>query len=355
MDQDNKTTFYKGKKVLVTGGAGFIGSNIISKLTDLGAEVTIGDNLSSGSINNVFRVWKERDISYTKTKYGYETDNKHKFVLVNFEELKDTVKVLKDHEIVFHLAANIGGRGYIDTHPADCCEGFSINQNVFKACQLTGVDRVQFSSSACVYPTELQSEYGSNYLLKEEDAFKNEWGNADKEYGWAKLMGEQMLKAYYEQYGLKGSSCRYVTAFGPWENDTHAIIALIRRAVEKKDPYLIWGTGKQDRDFTYVEDIVSGSLAACEHLTKGEAINLGTAKRYVIDDVVKMIFDILGWEPKEIFHDVSKPEGVVTRALDNKLAKELTGWEPKFSFKEGLEKTIEWFIDERPESVEIIK
>jgi len=348
------TNFFRNKNVFITGGAGFIGSALVDKLIKLGAETTIGDNLSSGTLKNILRVWGNNDLKYKKTNRGYKAQAGHKFIFVDFQDFGSTIQVLKGKEIVFHLATNFGGRGYIDTHPADCCEGFSINQNIFKASHLIGVDRIQFASTACVYPVDLQEKYNSDYLLKETDAFRHEWANADKEYGWSKLMGELSLKAYYKQYGLKSSITRYVTAYGPWENDTHAIIALIRRAVEKQDPYVIWGSGKQDRDFTYVDDIVSGTLAACEYITDAQAVNLGTSKRYTILESVNIIFDILGWRPKKIIFDITKPEGVKTRALDIKKAEKLINWRPKYSFKEGLEKTIYWFIKEKPQSIETI-
>ena len=173
-----------------------------------------------------------------------------------------------------------------------------------------GANRVLFASSVRISSRSAKS-YGSKYLLKESDAIKNNWANADKEYGWSKLMGELTLQAYHKQYGLKGVSTRYVTAYGPWENDTHAIIALIRRAVQKQDPYIVWGSGKQDRDFTYVNDIVNGSLLACEKISDASAVNLGTSTRYTIRETVYMIFEILGWKPKNYF-DRSKPEGVKT-------------------------------------------
>ncbi len=347
--------FYKGKKVFITGGAGFIGSTLADKLIQLGAKTTIGDNLSSGRLTNILRIWKKNNLKYRKTSYGYSTNEEHKFIFVNFEQMGDTLKALKNQEIVFHLAANIGGRGYINTHPADCCEGFSINQNVIKAAHLVGVDRLLFASSACVYPQDLQKNYGSKYLLKEEDAIKNNWVNADKEYGWAKVMGELALNAYNKQYGLKGVSTRYVTAYGPWENDTHAIIALIRRAVEKKDPYIVWGSGKQDRDFTFVNDIVSGTLAACEKSTDAQAINLGTGERYTVAEVIRMIFSIEDWKPKKVIFDITKPEGVKTRALDINKAKEEMDWKPQYNLSQGLKETIDWFVKEKPKKVETIK
>jgi nucleoside-diphosphate-sugar epimerase len=347
-----KTTFFRDKKVFVTGGAGFIGSTLVRKLIELGAIVTVGDNLSSGRIENLLRVWKDLKLSVRKKRGGYAA-GKHSFMKVDFQNYTNTIDVLKGQHIVFHLAANIGGRGYIETHPADCCEGFSVNQNVIKAAHINRVERIVFASSACVYPVDLQGSYKSKYLLKEKDAIQNGWANADETYGWAKLMGEEILRAYHKQYGLKGACVRYVTAYGPWENDTHALIALIKRAVEKKDPYIIWGTGKQDRDFTFVEDIAEGTLMACQKVLDGSAVNIGTAKRYTIDETVQTIFKLLHWKPKKIVHDRTKPEGVKTRALDNKLARKV-GWKARYSLKQGLKETIDWFVQTHPESVETI-
>lgn len=346
--------FYRGKHVLITGGAGFIGSTLTDKLIQLGAKTTIGDNLSSGSLSNILRIWRKNNLKYKKTSKGYTAEDGHKFVFVDFEHFNATLETIKNHEIVFHLAANIGGRGYIETHPADCCGGFAINQNVIRAAHLSKVDRVQFASSACVYPQDLQNEYGSKYLLKEEDAMKNKGADPDQEYGWAKLMGEIILNAYVKQYGLKGASTRYVTVYGPWENDTHAIIALIRKAVEKQDPFVVWGSGKQDRDFTFVEDIISGTLAICEKVTDGQAINLGTGKRYTIPQVLETIFAILGWKPKKIVFDATKPEGVKSRALNISKAKKTSGWQPKYNLATGLKETIDWFIKEKPQRVETL-
>ena len=346
--------FYSKKRVLVTGGAGFIGSALVDKLITLGAVVTVGDNLSSGRIENLLRVWKKHGYRIRKTNKGYVSDGHQIFTLIDFQNYDQTVNVLTDSEIVFHLAANIGGRGYIDTHPADCCQGFSINQNVIRASHVVGVDRVAFASSACVYPLDLQKAYDSKYLLKEPDAFKRAWANADRQYGWAKLMGEQILTAYHAQYGLEGVSTRYVTAYGPWENDTHAIIALIGRAIQRVDPYVIWGSGKQDRDFTFIDDIVTGTLLAAEKITNTQAVNLGTSKRYTMIEATDMIFDILNWKPKKIIFDRSKPEGVKTRALDIRLSRKLMGWKPAYTLRKGLEETIRWYIKYNPKSVETL-
>lgn len=323
---------WENKRVIVTGGASFIGSHLVDKLAELGAEVTVIDNFSSGTHENLSQSLHK--IHVTKMDLEWCT-------------LDQAVKAFNDHEIVFHLAATHGGRGYIHTHPADVSSNFAIDHHVFEACLKAGIERIAIASSACVYSPKLQATVDSNYLLKENDSnpFKlDEPLSADIEYGWAKLMGEVQLLTFIKQYGMKGSSLRFVTAYGPRENETHAIIALIYKAFEKMDPYVIWGSGEQDRDFTYVSDIVEGTILAAEKVTDGTPINLGTGVRYKVKDVAAKVFDIMGWKPKKINFDTSKPMGVASRALDITRAKKLLGWTPKISLEEGLRKTIQWYI-----------
>ena len=325
---------WKDCPVLVTGGASFISSHLIDKLVEFGASVTVVDDLSNGKKENLVNSW-----------------DKIKFIHQDLEYIskKEITDIFTGNEIIFHFAADHGGRGYIDTHPADVCSNFAIDHHVFEACSNTNVEKVIFSSSACVYPTELQNKIGSDYKLKEDDSDPENLDgflSADVEYGWAKLMSEVQMKSFYKQYGLKGCPVRFVTAYGPREDETHAIIALIYKAIEKMDPYEIWGDGNQERDFTYVEDIVSGSILAAEKISDMTPVNLGTGQRYKIIDVVKMICKILNWMPSSFNFDTSKPSGALSRSLDNTRAKELLGWEPKFSLKEGLEKTVKWYIEQ---------
>jgi nucleoside-diphosphate-sugar epimerase len=340
----------------VTGGAGFIGSHLVDRLIDLGAVVTIADNFSKGSLSNVFEVWKNNQLSFDRQFNSQRIHaGDHTLVRCDLTDKHHVKDIVSDQEVLIHLAATIGGRGYIDTHPADCCQTFAINHNVFEAALHAGVDRVHYASTACVYPMSLQSEYDSTYLLREEDALKDGWAGCDREYGWAKFMGEMELQAFHKQYGLKCSISRYVTAYGERENDTHAIIALIRKAVEERDPYVVWGNGEQDRDFTYVSDIVDGTLLGTERITDGTPINLGTSIRYKIKDVAFKILKLTDHNPKQMVFDTSKPTGVISRALDNSRANQLLGWRPKVGLDEGLERTISWYRKARPKSVETLE
>lgn len=322
---------WQWKNVLVTGGASFIGSHLVEKLVSLGVKVRVADNLSSGRLENLDAVLSQID-----------------FIRGDLKDKCFTENIMKNPsiDIVFHLAASHGGRGYIHSHPTECCTNMILDQLVFEEAYKAGVDKVCFASSACVYPSYLQEETGSSYLLKEEDAnpFIRDKAFADLEYGWAKLMGEMSLSAYHRQFGMKTCSVRIFTAYGPRENETHAIIALIAKAFIKMDPYIIWGTGEQDRNFTYVQDIVDALILAAEKLGNGSAVNAGRDDRISINKAAELIFDIVKWRPKQIKHDLSRPQGVTSRAADLTKAKRSLGWEPKVSYEEGFRKTIEMYF-----------
>jgi len=322
--------FWSGKQVLVTGGASFIGSHVVEQLLIRGARIRVADNLSSGSLGNLAGVMDQIEFC--------EGD------LCNQKFADDSVA---NCDVVFHLAANHGGRGYIDTHPVECSSNMILDGVVFAAAHAGGVERVCFTSSACVYPTNLQDspQLDNMIYLKEEwaDPFKAGAAASDGEYGWAKLMGEMTLRAYHKQYGMKGVSCRLFTVYGERENETHAIIALIAKAFVKMDPYEIWGTGEQDRNFTYVGDIVEGIIRAAENIEDASSINIGTAEHIRIKDVVQHIFQYTGFIPRELFFDINKPIGVFSRSADLMRCRQLLNWEPQTSFRDGLARTIDWY------------
>jgi nucleoside-diphosphate-sugar epimerase len=329
---------WRNKSVLVTGGASFISSHLVDSLLAKGAVVKVADDFSSGKMSNL--EYPLRKNSSNAWSYGDLSVFKG-----DLKEKRFARSVMKDVNTVFHLAALHGGRGYIDTHPAECCTNMILDQLIFEEAQRAGVDRVCFASSACVYPSYLQEETGSSYLLKEEDAdpFVRDKALADLEYGWAKLMGEMALKAYHRQYGMKTSVVRIFTAYGPRENETHAIIALIAKAFIKMDPYSIWGRGEQDRNFTYVQDIVDALVLAAEKIEDGSPVNAGRDDRITINQAAELVFNLIGWKPRRVQYDISKPQGVASRAADLTRARRVLRWEPRVSYAEGFKKTIEWY------------
>jgi UDP-glucose 4-epimerase len=333
---------WQNKKILVTGGASFIGSHLVDKLLRQGANIRVADDFSSGRLEN---------LQYELRKTSRLTWKSHNLDVYKGDLRKrDFAKrMARGMEVVFHLAASHGGRGYIESHPVECCTNMALDQTVFEEAYLAGVEKVCFASSACVYPSYLQEEQGSNYLLKEADAdlFVRDKAFADLEYGWAKFMAEMTLKAYHRQYGLKTASVRIFTAYGPRENETHAIIALIAKAFIKQDPYAIWGNGEQDRNFTYVQDIVDALTLAAEKIDDGSPVNAGREDRITINQAANLVFDLVKWKPKKIFHDLSKPQGVASRAADMTTARKVLKWEPQISYEEGFKRTIDWYFKNR--------
>jgi len=338
---------WKNREVLVTGGASFIGSHLVDNLLRMGAVVTVADDLSSGKLANL-------QYPLEKVKEGNILSFNNLYVRIgDLKDMSFTKSVMKNKDVVFHLAALHGGRGYIDSHPAECCSNMILDQLVFQEAFRADVKHVCFASSACVYPSYLQETEGSSYLLKEVDAnpFVRDKAFADLEYGWSKLMGEMALSAYHRQYGMKTSAARIFTAYGPRENETHAIIALIAKAFINMDPYVIWGTGTQDRNFTYVQDIVDGLILASEKIEDGSPINVGRDDRLTLNNAAETVFETMNWRPKEIFHDLSKPQGVASRAADLTRTRSLFGWEPRVGYPEGFKKTIEWYAANKTKGV----
>src|SRR5215211_286053 len=318
-------SFWNQRSVLVTGGASFIGSHLVEHLVRLGAAVRVADDLSSGRLENLGAVQDSVDIMVGDCRQRDFSD-----------------RACDEMDVVFHLAAAHGGRGYIDTHPVECSLNMVLDGVVFSSAHRAGVDRICFASTACVYPTTLQDQplEGNLIYLKEGMANLDEPGRAfaDGEYGWTKLMGEMALRAYTRQHGLKTVPCRIFTAYGERENETHAVIAWIARAFVAQDPFVIWGNGEQDRNFTYVGDVVQGLLRAAERVTDGTPVNIGTGEHIKVVDAVRLVLEITGGAPTIEF-DLSKPVGVLSRAADLAQTRALLGWEPNISFETGLRRT----------------
>lgn len=318
---------WSSKKVLVTGGASFIGSHLVDQLVEKGAQVRIVDDLSSGKIENIEGHIDAKNVEFIKN------DLRH----------TDFAKAaLADMDIVFHLAADHGGRGYVDLHQAACATNMMLDGIVFRASYNEGVEKVIFASSGCVYPIHLQTD--TNKILYLTEDMVGPPYNADNMYGWAKLMGEMKLQAYYKDHGMKSASCRYFTVYGPRGLENHAVIAMIARAFIDQNPFFVWGTGEQIRNWTYVDDIVNGTILAAEKIDDASAVNIGTMERIRVIDAAKEILNYTKQGHIRIETQPHMPTGPLNRVADNSLAKKMLGWEPKVPFMEGLRRTIDWYF-----------
>ena len=193
----------------------------------------------------------------------------------------------------------------------------------------------------CVYPNYLQTD-AAEWLYLSEDQVGPPY-EADNMYGWAKLMGELSLRAYHRDYGLKSVSCRYFTVYGPRGHENHAVMAMIARAFIRQDPFEVWGSGRQVRNWTFVSDIVDGTLRAAARIDDASAVNLGTRERIRVNDAVRQVLNYTGHRP-EIRLRQDMPTGPMNRVADPSLAEELLGWSPRVRFADGLRSTIDWYV-----------
>lgn len=313
------------RNVLVTGGASFIGSHLVDALVDRGACVRVVDDLSSGKIENLDHHIRTGRIE---------------FIHADLREPGIARLAVRDMDTVFHLAADHGGRGYVEFQQAGPASNLLLDGLVFWEALRARVEKVVYASSGCVYPNYMQSD-PDEVLYLSEDLVTTPY-DADNMYGWAKLMGELTLRAYCQEYGLKAASCRYFTVYGPRGVENHAVMAMIARAFIGQNPFEVWGNGHQVRNWTYVDDIVRGTILAAERIDDGTAINLGTMERIRVIDAVLLTLEYTGHRAALRFRP-EMPTGPLNRVADNRLAKELLGWEPEVCFREGLRRTIEWY------------
>jgi nucleoside-diphosphate-sugar epimerase len=318
---------YRGRSVLITGGASFIGCHLSERLIAAGAAVRVADDLSSGRHENLADLLA--DLEFLKG------------------DLRDPVvakRALAGQELVFHLAAIHGGRGFVDTHGFECLGNTALDNIVFTAAAAAGVRRIVFASSACVYPTYLQGEAGADYLLNEEDTNFVEPGKVfpDGDYGWAKLIGELQLRALERDRGTEGVACRLFSVYGDGQGVSHSVTALIAKALAREDPLVVWGSGRQTRNLTHIDDAVRGLIGAGAAPATAKTVNIGSEEHISVERLCESILELLKWRPSAIEYDLTKPVGVVHRAADARKARELFGWEPEVPLGEGLQRTIEW-------------
>lgn len=321
---------WKDKQVLVTGGASFISSHLIDRLVDKGvARIRVVDDLTSGKLANI-----QGHIDSGVVDFRQED-------LLQPGVAQSSVQGI---DVVFHLAAIHGGRGYVDLHQGACAQNLAMDGMLVKAAYEAGVGKFVFASSGCVYPNFIQQDVSKELYLTED--MVGPPYDADNMYGWAKLMTEMTLQAYHKDFGFKAASCRFFTVYGERGVENHAVIAMIARAFIRQNPFEVWGDGTQIRNWTYVGDIVAGMVLAAEKIDDGTAINLGTEERTQVIDAVREVLRYTGQEA-EIKYLPHMPTGPLNRVASNRLARELLGWEPEMKFMDGLRRTIDWYFGSR--------
>lgn len=305
--------FWKGKRVLLTGGAGFLGSHIVELL-------------------------HEFELSELRIPRSAEYDLRDKTVCA---------EVVKNIDIVIHLAANVGGIGYNQEHPGELFyDNLLMGVHLMEEARLSGVSKFVAIGTICAYPKYTPIPF------KEDELWNGYPEETNAPYGLAKKMMLVQAQAYRQQYGFDAIYLLPVNLYGPKDNfdpeSSHVIPALIRKFVLAKklrEPEVtVWGTGTPTREFLYVEDAAKGILLATERYEGAEPVNLGSSFEISIKELAETVAKASGYTGKIVF-DTTKPDGQPRRKLDVSRAKEEFGFESQITFTQGLRQTVEWFVN----------
>jgi len=305
------------RRILVTGGAGFLGTQVVKKLKESGCR-------------NIF-VPRSKDYN-----------------LVEMEAVKRLYRDAKP-DIVIHLAAKVGGIGANMKNPGSFFyENLMMGIQMMEQGRLFGVEKFVAIGTVCAYPKTIPIPF------KEEELWNGYPEETNAPYGLAKKMLLVQSQSYRQQYGFNSIYLLPVNLYGPGDNFdpeySHVIPALIEKVFHAMDigekRIVVWGTGKATREFLYVEDAAEGIVLATEKYNKAEPVNLGAGFEISIKNLVELICELTGFDG-EIEWDTSKPDGQPRRCLDTNKAKREFGFEVRTPFREGLKKTIEWYRTNR--------
>lgn len=306
------TNFWQGKKVIVTGGDGFLGKYLVEKIR----------------AKNPESIFVPAFPEYDLRKYG------------------DCLKVAKKGDVIIHLAANVGGIGYNREFPATLFDdNILMGTFMMMAARAAGVKKYVALGTICAYPKFTPVPF------KEENLWMGYPEETNAPYGLAKKMQLVQAQAYRQQYGFNAIFLLPVNLYGPGDNfnpkSSHVIPALIRKFVEAKKnnekELVVWGTGKASREFLYVEDAAEAIVKATEKYDKPDPVNLGAGFEIKIKDLVSLIKNLTGFKG-EVVWDKTKPDGQPRRMLDVSRATHEFGFTAEMPFEKGLKNTIDWYI-----------
>ena len=322
------------RKILITGGAGLIGSNVVKRLISEGYDVYVADNLWRGKMENLY-------------ENGYPViDLVSRFHQVDLINYKNCVDVSKNMDLVIHLADIVAGINFVFANELFLYRANVVmNSNMLDASIKNNVKKYLYVGTACSYPKEMQSQLNPP-PFKEEDAYP---ANPESSYGWSKLMGEYECELAQKEGFIETGILRLHNVFGPpcemSPEKSQVIPALCRKVINHpEEDFLVWGSGNQRRAFLYVDDVVDAIVTTLDKGMNNGVIQIGPGKSYSIADIAEKIVRLSG-KDIDIKYDPTKPEGDKDRTADSSKARQMLGWEQKVSLDEGLKRTFAWASD----------
>lgn len=319
----------KSEKIVVCGGGGFIGGHLVADL------------LREGHTDI-------RCVDIKPFDEWYQLFPNVENLQLNLQEKEACDRAAKDGAVLYNLAADMGGMGFIENNRALCMLSVLINTHLLMAAKDHGVKRFFYASSACVYAADKQTSPDVT-ALKESDAYP---AMPEDGYGWEKLFSERMCRHFREDFGVQTRVARYHNVYGPLGTykggREKAPAAICRKVIEAKlsgnHNIEIWGDGKQTRSFMYIDDCLKGTktITASDIL---EPINLGSSELVTINGLVDIVEEIAGIKLKR-HYKLDAPKGVNGRNSDNTLIKKYLGWEPSIRLRDGMERTYRWIYDQ---------
>lgn len=326
-------SFWKDKRVVVTGGHGFIGSHLVDRLITERATVRIVDLASH----------------VPPRKRPLEFGSRVEFQQADLCDPQSCNKICRGADIVMHLAAKIRGVGYNVKHHGEMFFANAlINLHMLEAARLAGVDRFLAVSTVGVYPKDCVVP------TPEGEGFKGEPEASGYGYGWSKRLAEVQARCYAEEYGMKIAVVRPYNVYGPrmsFDPEIAPVVsAQIMKVLGANGVVKVWGDGEQTRSFTYVSDEVEGMMLAVEKYPQADPLNIGTSEEVKIKDLIALIVSLSG-RTLRIDYDLTKPCGAPRRCPDISKPMRLIGYQPKVRLAEGLQQTIDWYREHRAATV----
>ncbi len=313
---------FEGKNVLVAGGTGFVGVNLINRLLSLGANIRATVHIHRPVV----------------------LDERIEYVMCNLLDMNDCIKAVSDAEYVFMCAASTSGAAVMASTPlVHVTPNIIMNARMLEAAYFARVKKFVWLSSSAAYPPS------GNRPVKEDEMFNGDPFDTYFGVGWMKRYTELLCRLYSEKLKnpMKTVVLRPSNIYGPHDKfdfaTSHVMAATIRKVIERHNPIQTWGTGDDIRDFIYIDDFIDAVILAAEKVETFNPINIGSGKGYSIKEILQTALEIDGFNDAKIIYDTSKPSMIPVRLIDTKKAEEVIGFRAKIDIREGIRKTIEWY------------